>query len=507
MKIKHFRSVRSLRGQIILSVSISLFVMLIILFSTLRLEFYAMESFGDSYKSNTELNNFSLLLGEAEKAMEDYLSYHTFESIDQFFKKKTKAEEYIHTMQEFPSKNEISQKEYTVRQLSSSFLYYSNKAVIARRANSPEEVDYYYKNSVSCYNILLSQLLEYNKLLLKQNAADYEESHNKFLFNTNMNSTLFIVFVLLMFLFIYLIITKLTKPLKEISDVAYRLSKRDFDVPLFNHNSGDEIGNICNAFDGMIISIREYIDTIWEKARTEAELREKEIEMQSLYTDAQLRALQNQINPHFLFNTLNTGAQLAMMEGADKTCYFIEQVADFFRYNIQQQNKVATIDEELGLVENFVYIMKVRFGNRLEFIKDIPFQKFTELIPVMTLQPLVENCIKYGLKNSKGKVILQLKVEKKFIYITVSDNGCGMDEKIRKSVFDAVKANKTRLPKELENQMTQNYPVDESKHSGTGLINVFLRLKLNYHRDDIFDIQSGDDGVGTKFIIKVPRNV
>ena len=75
--------------------------------------------------------------------------------------------------------------------------------------------------------------------------------------------------------------------------------------------------------------------------------------MQALYTDAQLRALQNQINPHFLFNTLNSGAQLAMMEGADKTCYFIEQVSDFFRYNIQQQKQTATIDEELGLVDNF----------------------------------------------------------------------------------------------------------------------------------------------------------
>ena len=79
--------------------------------------------------------------------------------------------------------------------------------------------------------------------------------------------------------------------------------------------------------------------------------------MRALYSDAQLRALQSQINPHFLFNTLNTGVQLAMMEGADKTSYFIEQVASFFRYNIQQQKQVATIDEELGLVDNFVYIM------------------------------------------------------------------------------------------------------------------------------------------------------
>ena len=85
--------------------------------------------------------------------------------------------------------------------------------------------------------------------------------------------------------------------------------------------------------------------------------------MQALYTDAQLRALQNQINPHFLFNTLNTGAQLAMMEGADKTCYFIEQISDFFRYKIQNQGQTASIAEELGLVDNFVCRIIVKEGN------------------------------------------------------------------------------------------------------------------------------------------------
>ena len=98
----------------------------------------------------------------------------------------------------------------------------------------------------------------------------------------------------------------------------------------------------------MIISIREYIDTIWEKAIQENELREKEMKMTALYQEARLNALQTQIHPHFLFNTLNTGAQLAMMEGSDKTCSFLEQVADFYRYNLQQTGQDVSLADELA---------------------------------------------------------------------------------------------------------------------------------------------------------------
>ena len=478
------------------SILAALSVMLIILLSTMRLDLVAIENIGDAYRSNSEMNYLSQQLAATEKAMETYVNYHTFESIDSYFTYRNKVEEFITKMQSNPSKNEILQKEYIVYQLTNSFVSYSNQAVAARRANSAD-MSFYYKKTIDCYNHLLSQMIELNKLLLLENANSYEQSHNRIIVNTRINFLFFLILAFCIFMLLYLTITSLTKPLAEISNVAHRISKRDFDVPLFNKNTNDEIGNICRAFDRMIISIREYIDTIWEKARTEAELKEKEIEMQALYTDAQLKALQNQINPHFLFNTLNTGAQLAMMEGADKTCYFIEQVADFFRYNIQQQNKNATIDEELGLVDNFVYIMKVRFGNRLDFTKDIPNKNYTEKIPVMTLQPLVENCIKYGLKNTKGIVELRITETDKLIIITINDNGCGISEDIRESIFSAVKNDETKL---------QTQP-DEATKNGTGIINVFLRLKLFFHRDDIFDITCGNDGIGTKFIIKVPRNV
>ena len=506
-KIRTFLDNKSIRWRIMVCISFALVLMTIILLSTMRLTFSSVEILGDSYKSNSELNNLSLQLAEAEKSMETYVKYHTFESIDSYYTIRYKIEEYTQTMQKKPSTDEVLQKEYIVYQFTRSFISYSMKAIVARRGNNTEELSYYYKKTLDCYNMLLSQLLELNKLLLQQNALNYEKNHDNILSTTQLSFTFFSAFALLIFCFIYLTITSITKPLVEISEIAHRVSKRDFDVPLFNRNTNDEIGNICRAFDRMIISIREYIDTIWEKARTEAELKEKEIEMQALYTDAQLRALQNQINPHFLFNTLNTGAQLAMMEEADKTCYFIEQVADFFRYNIQQQKQTATISEELGLVDNFVYIMKVRFGERLEFEKKIPDISLNVEIPAMTLQPLVENCIKHGLKNTKGKVSLSIVKEEKYIIISIADNGCGIPDTIKENVFKAVSTDSTRIPAEITNQTAEPVLSDAEKHTGTGLVNVFLRLKLYFHRNDIFDITPGDDGKGTKFIIRIPSHV
>ena len=117
----------------------------------------------------------------------------------------------------------------------------------------------------------------------------------------------------------------------------------------------------------------------------------------------------------------------------------------------------------------------------------------------MTLQPLVENCIKHGLKNSKGKVCLEVSIEDKYIVISISDNGEGMPQQTRQAVFEAVASGTTRLaPQVLD---------DNSTHNGTGLISVFLRLRLQFHRYDLFDITDGDNGEGTKFIIRVPKHV
>lgn len=93
--------------------------------------------------------------------------------------------------------------------------------------------------------------------------------------------------------------------------------------------------------------------------------------MEAHLKDAKLKYLQAQINPHFLFNTLNAGAQLAMMEGADKTYQYVQNVADFFRYNVKRDDEPVTLSNEIELVDNYIYILNVRFSGEIKYRKNI----------------------------------------------------------------------------------------------------------------------------------------
>jgi Predicted signal transduction protein with a C-terminal ATPase domain len=493
---------KSIRTRIIVCVIAAIMLMGGCLIVTIRLNQRMLERIGGSYKTNAELTEFSTNLAEAERAMETYVEYHTFESIDSYYHFETLSDTSLSQFQMKPSTDKVMQKEYIVRQISETFFTYSRNVVSARRANNMTDVESWYGKSLRCYTMLQGEISQLNVLFMQKNAKLYNEYRDNYSFMMRLSIGFIFVFFMLILAVLFFSITSIMKPLADISTVALRVANRDFDVPLFNSTARDEIGNICRAFDRMIISIREYIDTIWEKALQETELREKELEMRELYADARLRALQNQINPHFLFNTLNTGVQLAMMEGADKTCFFMEQVADFFRYNIQQKNQTATIGEELSLVDNFVYIMKVRFGDRLQFKKNVPNEIAPRLLPRMTLQPLVENCIKHGLNGAKGIVVLTIESDSFFTKISISDNGCGFPPDLRRKILEAASSDSAADDPPVREKESEE---GSSASTGTGLINVITRLRLYFHRNDVFDIVSGGTGNGTTFIIRIPN--
>lgn len=447
----------------------------------------------DSYDSNNSIKEYKIMAISFEDSLESYMNLKNYENIDKYFSNRLKLELKNQNFHQRPSDFKIHNSEFLVKKLCESFLKYSDVAVYERRSGNNENAQENLKHALKSYSLLIDKIDDLNQLYFEMNISSYGERRKLIGQVIAFSLALVIFIVCLAILIVHSFVTDVTQPLVEISQSANQLAERNFEIPLFEYDKKDEIGNICRAFNRMIISIREYVDTIWEKAIKENELREKEMKMMELYQEAKLNALQSQINPHFLFNTINTGAQLAMMEGSDRTCDFLEKVADFYRYNLQFTGQESDIESEILLLESYIYIMKVRFGSRFDYFTDIRCSDLQLKIPGMVLQPLVENCIKHGLADiaSGGKILLCVENDSKGdVILSISDNGCGFPEEKRLEILNGSYENKNL-----------NF---ESKDSGTGvgLMNVIFRLRIFYKSDAVFDIQKSELG-GTKFVIKI----
>lgn len=292
---------------------------------------------------------------------------------------------------------------------------------------------------------------------------------------------------------VFMLTKSMTSPLIRLSRAANEVAEGNFDVEVGDVESGDEIGVVSRAFQKMVTSIQIYIQEIKNSMERESRMKEKELLMESSMREAQLMTLQAQINPHFLFNTLNAGAQLAMMEGADKTTEFIENMADFFRYNIKKMNQDTTVGEEVRLVDNYIYILNVRFTGEIHFEKEVDGRVLDVKVPSMILQPIVENAVNYGIRNigREGKIRLTVYRRGDFIYLSVWDNGIGMSEE--------------KISQILSGELRE---VDlKSNSNGIGLGNVMERLKLYTGREDVMEIRSPGKDMGSEFVIKVPAYI
>ena len=241
----------------------------------------------------------------------------------------------------------------------------------------------------------------------------------------------------------------------------------------------------------MVVSIRQYIERLRQSMEIQQSLKEKELMMEAHLKDAQLKYLQAQINPHFLFNTLNAGAQLAMMEEADRTYDYVQNVAEFFRYNVKKGNETVTVREEIELVDNYIYILNVRFSGEIHYKKQIDEGVLSVRMPGMILQPIVENCINHGIREmeGRGKIWLSVYQEDDFVCISVKDNGRGIStENIEKILNGSYRQEK--------------HP---GSSNGIGMDNVIARLKLYSEMDDVMSIYSEGKDMGTEFVIYLKK--
>ena len=448
------------------------------------------DKINDVYISNVKLNELSASLNAIQNSMTDYLKTKGSEPLQNYYSAEQEYSQLLSSLNTTITDNHILLTEKNIKNMSEAYLLVTRETMQAKRGRNVEKYKKSHVEASKLFAYINTYINSLNNERFKDNSDNYQVLLVSLSYLKTISVTIFGVVILLNVFIVYLLTYSITRPLTELAKAANEVAKGNFEMSLIEVKGADEVGVVSKAFNRMILSIREYIDKIRVNLEAENIMKERELVMAGHLKDAQLKYLQAQINPHFLFNTLNAGAQLAMMEEADKTCLFIENMADFFRYNIKKINEDATLEEELKLVDNYIYILNVRFSGEIHFEKSVDETLLKVYVPSMILQPIVENAVNYGIRDVEWEGVIKLKVYQKEdkIYISIKDNGVG----IKPHKIDEI----------LKGEMIET---DLSKNSnGIGLGNVINRLKLYYHCEDVIEIISEGKNQGTEVIIRIP---
>ena len=304
------------------------------------------------YQANLQLNELSASIKSVQDSMVEYLGTKTSDSLENYYRSAQEFSELTDYLSYKITGSTQGRMERSIKGMSYMYLEEVSQTIDAKRGRNVEKYRTRYEEATKLYGYINTYIYSLNNEQFKENSESYREMLSAFQRFELAGNLIMVVVILTSTLLILKLTTNITRPLKSLTGMADEVAKGNFQIETLPVYSSDEIGVVTKAFNKMVVSIQEYIEKMRESAETERLLKEKELMMETHLKDAQLKYLQAQINPHFLFNTLNAGAQLAMMEGADKTYEYVQVMAEFFRYNVKKGTRTVTIGEELELVDS-----------------------------------------------------------------------------------------------------------------------------------------------------------
>ncbi|MFD0710426.1 sensor histidine kinase [Paenibacillus sp. GCM10027626] len=298
--------------------------------------------------------------------------------------------------------------------------------------------------------------------------------------------TLFMVLLLF-----YKFSSNITGPLLQLTVAAREIARGNFDRNI-QVRTNDEIQFLADTIDRMRSNIRSFIDEMRVKAQIERDLQAHKL----LLKESELKSLQNQINPHFLFNTLNILSKKAFLEGAQETSDLIVAVSGLLRYNLKTLDTAVTLRSELSGLEDYFAIQQARFGERVQYSLLFDEQALDFAVPGMTLQPFVENACIHAIEpfEGGGAIKVEIRDQPLQVIVEISDTGPGIaPETVAALLHD-------------QEEPQESKPRPYKGHStGIGIANVIRRLRLFYSRQDVIEIAQRRSG-GTCIRLLLPKN-
>lgn len=414
----------------------------------------------NNYLLNPSLSNLEQIHGSQEKIRQaKYEVYNLMNTENEFA-----LTNYIHLIDSFIETTDRSLMFQTAKEIESSALAFSEATRISKYISEMTLIliNSELKTYDRFYRGIIQQSIEIKKLGI----------------------WLLLLITSLLLLLTYWFSLTITRPIHQLTKAANELSKGRFNLEI-KVESNDEISFLAKTFNHMRININNLISEIQQKAQLEHELQQNKLLLQ----ESQLRSLQSQINPHFLFNTLNTLSKKAYLEGAEETSDLLVSVAGLLRYNLKRLDRSVTLFEEVIVLKQYMEIQKARFTDRLEFHMEIDESCLQLQIPGLTLQPIVENAVIHGIepKEDGGSIWFRVHDERERVIIEIEDDGMGISEQ--------------RISEILEEHLQEM----DGQTTGIGFSNVLKRLRLYYGSKDVIQIDSME-GQGTKVVLKIPKS-
>lgn len=251
--------------------------------------------------------------------------------------------------------------------------------------------------NLTAYSLMPQSILRQNQITLTVNLL-----------------TIAVVMIVVSTVLTILISRSITKPLDMLMGTIKRIAGGEMQLRA-EVTGKDEIGELGKNFNAMLDQVEE--------------LKEKENQSNLMLAQAQYKALQAQINPHFLYNTLDTMSSIAEVKNCPEVSLLSQSLSNIFRYSLNMKESLSTVAKEIVNLKNYCYVMDVRMQDNIQYFFDIDMETLQIQVPRLSLQPLVENALNHGLRNKRGEKIIKIeaKIKDELLEICITDNGIGMD--------------------------------------------------------------------------------
>ena len=309
---------------------------------------------------------------------------------------------------------------------------------------------------------------------------DYSTLQHDLQFVRNQQLAMLIMMTLISILYIYFMSNRLTKPIRSLREQIESTKLLDLSRDWAHDGAYDEMKALNRSYTDMIQRLRDSI------------IRENRIAQ--LNAQANFDSLQAQVNPHFLYNTLNIISNRGLMNQDETLCNICDCLAAMLRYTTDTKISKVALSDDIAHLETYIYLLKQRYEHKLEYQAEVDEAIHGQKIPKLLLQRLVENSINHGFRNHEG--VMRIKVcgyvENGWWYVSVRDNGDGFSDEALQ-----------RLEAEFQTckeDILHNFKKPEAGIGGLGMVNIYASMLLIFQAEFLFRIGNAPDGGATVLI-------